>query len=241
MSKFETPVLYHPVSAFVLYMRNGDAGEESGKAYVEHFGIDSNGNPVNAHPLTVREAQRLSKLLQNSNENLRNSFLVPEGLMPANVLYTSTEDNGLVIWHTKAAKRKMYFTKSLAIPNAKVSVPALLWVATKEELRLFALKTNQRPKLETPLFHAPFFNMYEVGAVCMGTVDVQIKRSLSLEQFMQQWEEYFFNSYFSHLINEHNPVKGSCFSLWKRLATEGGSFPTEILKPHFIKLNSLLP
>jgi hypothetical protein len=31
--------------------------------YVEHFDMDKNGNPINAHPLTVKEANVLAKAL----------------------------------------------------------------------------------------------------------------------------------------------------------------------------------
>ena len=72
--------------------------------------------------------------------------------------------------------------------------------------------------------------MYEDGNVCMGTVDVNIQNSNSLEEFTKKWEDYFFNSYFSHLMNEHNPIKGNCVSLWKNLVGTDNSFPKEVLK-----------
>jgi hypothetical protein len=31
--------------------------------YVEHFDMDSNGTPVNAHPLTVSEAECIGKVI----------------------------------------------------------------------------------------------------------------------------------------------------------------------------------
>ncbi|STD07498.1 hypothetical protein [Chryseobacterium carnipullorum] len=47
-----------------------------------------------------------------------------------------------------------------------------------------------------PFFHAPFFNVYESGSVCMGTVDVNIKNSVSLEEFTEKWEDLFFQFLF---------------------------------------------
>ena len=43
--------LYHPKSALVFYETKGSNTD----VYVEHFDMDKNGNPINAHPLTVRE------------------------------------------------------------------------------------------------------------------------------------------------------------------------------------------
>lgn len=51
---------------------------------------------------------------------------------------------------------------------------------------------------------SPFFNVYENGNVCMGMVDFQIEKSVSVEEFITAWEQIFFNNYFSHL-NDQNP------------------------------------
>ena len=57
-------ILYHPKSALVFF----ETEDYNPDGYVEHFDIDRNGNPINAHPLTVREAQRLSKALNIQNK-----------------------------------------------------------------------------------------------------------------------------------------------------------------------------
>ena len=41
--------LYHPKSALIFYETKGSNTD----VYVEHFDMDSNGNPINAHPLTI--------------------------------------------------------------------------------------------------------------------------------------------------------------------------------------------
>ena len=126
--------------------------------------------------------------------------------------------------------------KNLNIPNGKANIPPLLWVANKQNLKIFALESDERPDENTPIFHAPFFNVYENGNVCMGTVDVKIKNSTTLEEFTESWENYFFNSYFSHLMNSHNPIKGNCVNLWKNLIETNETFPTDQL----IKNNKIL-
>lgn len=74
----------------------------------------------------------------------------------------------------------------------------------------------------------------------MGTVDVNIKKSASVEEFTESWENYFFNSYFSHLMNENNPVNGNCVNLWKSLINTDKTFPKEELKTTNIILKNLL-
>jgi hypothetical protein len=74
----------------------------------------------------------------------------------------------------------------------------------------------------------------------MGTVDVQIKKTASLEEFTTKWEGYFFNSYFSHLMENHNPIRGNCLSLWQDLIQSGAEFPKEVLTKTRTTLKNLL-
>ncbi len=229
--------LYHPTSALVFYQTN----ERIIETYVEYFDMDKNGNPINAHPLTEKEAKSLVKALNTKTQKEKSKdFLKPKGILPTNILQINPRENGSVLWFTKSRKQQLYFTENLEISNGRAEVPAMLWFANKRSLKIFALSSNQRPTEKTPLFYAPFFNVYENGNVCMGTVDVHIQNSTSLEVFIKNWEDYFFNSYFSHLMNEHNPIKGNCVNLWKSLINVDKTFPKEALKKANRTLKSLI-
>ena len=39
----------------------------------------------------------------------------------------------------------MFFTERLSIPSGVAKVPALLWCANKQTIKIFALKTDKRP------------------------------------------------------------------------------------------------
>ena len=226
--------LYYPKSALVFYQTNG----VSINTYVEHFDMDKNGMPMNAHPLTVQEASRLAKALKTTQAE-KESLLKPQGLLSNQVLYFEHTGNK-VVWFTKATKRQMCFTESLGIPKGKAHVPPMLWVAKRNGLAVFALPNGRRPSMNTKLFNAPFFNVYENGNVCMGTVDVQIRKTASLEEFISEWEGFFFNSYFSHLMNNHNPIKGNCVSLWENLIKTNEAFPMEVLTKSNLTLKDIL-
>ena len=230
--------LYHPTNALVFYQND----ERNIETYVEHFDMDKNGNPINAHPLTEREAETLAKALIVKTQKEKNQdFLKPKGILPTNILQINPNiENGSVIWYTKSMIRKFYFTENLEIPNGMAEVPAMLWFANKRSLKIFALANSRRPTEKTELFYAPFFNVYEDGNVCMGTVDVNIQNSNYIEEFIEKWEDYFFNSYFSHLMNEHNPINGNCVSLWKSLINTEKQFPKEALKQANRTLKNLL-
>ena len=229
--------LYHPTTALVFY-QNDEINKDT---YVEHFDMDKNGNPINAHPLTEREAKELVKALTiNTQKEKSQDFLKPKGILPTHILHINPSENGSVLWFTKSMKRQLFFTENLEIPNGRAEVPAMLWFANKRSLKIFALANNRRPTEKTELFYAPFFNVYEDGNVCMGTVDVHIQNSTSLKEFTEKWEDYFFNSYFSHLMNEHNPINGNCVNLWKSLINTEKQFPKETLRTANRTLKNLL-
>lgn len=231
-NEFET--YYYPKSALVFYEGN----RRSAESYVEFFDMDKNGRPLNAHPLTVREADRLAKALSTPTEK-KETFLRSKGILDTNILYTDAQ-NGKAIWFTKAGQRKLYFTDKLGIPDGTAHTPPLLWKADRETLSIFALNSKKRPVSNTRLYYAPFFNIYESGGVCMGTVDVSIKQTACLEEFSTAWERYFFDSYFSHLMEQHNPVEGNCVLLWESLINTGKTFPMEVLKPANKTLKDLM-
>ena len=230
--------LYHPTTALVFYQTD----ERNKETYVEYFDMDKSGRPINAHPLTEREAETLAKALIVKTQKEKNQdFLKPKGILPTHILQINPNaENGSAIWYTKSMKRQLYFTENLEIPNGMAEVPAMLWFANKRSLKIFALANSRRPTEKTELFYAPFFNVYEDGNVCMGTVDVNFQNSTSLEEFTKKWEEYFFNSYFSHLMNEHNPINGNCVNLWKSLINTEKQFPKEALKQANRTLKNLL-
>lgn len=228
--------LYHPKSALVFYETKGANTD----VYVEHFDMDKNGNPINAHPLTEREAKALVKALQTEKDK-DNAFLKSNGILPSNILYINpNKDKGSVLWYTKAQRRQLYFVSGLDIPNGMAYVPPMIWYANKNSLSVFALKSDRRPTEKTPFYFAPFFNIYEDGKVCMGSVNISIKNSASVEEFTKAWEDYFFNSYFSHLLGSNSPIKGNCVTLWKDLIQTGKPFSKEVLKKNNKTLKNLL-
>ncbi|MCP1994414.1 PRTRC system protein B [Flavobacterium sp. HSC-61S13] len=228
--------LYHPKSALVFYETKGATTD----VYVEHFDMDKNGTPINAHPLTVKEAKVLARALQTEKDK-DNAFLKSNGILPTNILHINPNtDKGAVLWYTKAQRRQLYFVSGLDIPNGLAYVPPMIWFANKNSLSVFALASDRRPTEKTPLYFAPFLNIYEDGKVCMGSVNINIKNSASVEDFIKAWEDYFFNSYFSHLLGSNSPIKGNCVTLWKDLIQTGKPFPKEVLKKNNKTLKNLL-
>jgi PRTRC genetic system protein B len=226
--------LYHPKSALVFYQTKGTNSDK----YVEYFDMDKKGNPINAHPLTLREANQLAKALKTAKE-WKEPGMKSKGIMGDTILHLDPIKNK-VIWFTKSMQRELCFTENLGISKGMANLPPMLWIANKTSLAVFALGTNRRPTEKTKLYNAPFFNVYENGNVCMGTVDVQIKKTVFLEEFTSTWEGYFFNSHFSHLMPDYNPIKGNCVTLWESLINTNKVFPKEVLQKSAKTLKNLL-
>ncbi|PZQ86148.1 MAG: PRTRC system protein B, partial [Flavobacterium johnsoniae] len=89
--------LYHPKSALVFYENKGANSD----VYVEHFDMDNNGTPVNAHPLTEGEAKVLARALVTEKDRDK-AFLKSNGILPTNILHINpNKEKGAVLWYTK--------------------------------------------------------------------------------------------------------------------------------------------
>lgn len=228
--------LYHPIKALVVYERKNDHNQNS--SYVESYDMDKDGYPINGHPLSVKEANALARSLLVAEKKQCN-FLNPKDLLNPDVAFLKTGNNGFAIWRTPGQKLKLLFTESLGIPCGEANIPALLWKAGKNSLSIFAVQ-DERINVGSVLYHAPFFNVYADGRVCMGNVAVKIPNDCGLENFMALWQDYFFNSYFSHLFGQHVPVKGNVVQLWQNLIDNKEPFPIECLIPNYIPINKLI-
>jgi len=225
---------YVPVKALLIYnsvVQETESFEQrQSEIYVESYDIGKHGNPINAHPLSLKEMGSLSELFQSSQE-LQNNYLQCRGVIPTSLLHINNQINGYAIWYTPLKEADLFFTDSLGIPSGKTKIPALLWKATKDRLQVFALKGKAKPNGDTPLYYAPLFNLSQDGSVCMGTVNINIDRQTHLEQFMAQWESYFFNSYFTHTLGNHRHCKGNLVQLWQGQVGTGREFPqNELIK-----------
>jgi len=233
MHDFEN--MYLAQKALVLYRHTSNEHD----MYIEAFDMDDRGRPVSAHPLSMEETACLAESLAASAE-LNTRFLQSNGLLPYKVLYMDSGRRGYVLWYTPEQKTVLYFTKSLGIPCGEAWIPAMLWKADKDHLNVFAVKANRRPDEMTTLYHAPFFNIYEEGKVCMGNVDIEMPENCCLQDFIKAWEAYFFDSYFSHLVQGHACVKMNIVQLWQEQVSSGKHFPKEILVKTGKKLKDII-
>lgn len=226
--------IYLPQKALLVFVSEAEQRD----VYVEAYDMDNKGYPINAHPLSKLEIMQLTEYF-NAVKGVSRNYLSCEGLLPERLL-TLDNNSGTAIWYTPAQKVNLLFAEALNIPCGQAWVPPLIWKAGKDKLYVHAFKGKEKPKKNTSLFYAPFFNLYGNGNVCMGTVDVDLGDVEDLYSFMEQWEGYFWKSYFSHVIGNGSPVNGDIVQLWQDLVKTKAPFPEGVLRKNGKKLNDLL-
>lgn len=157
---------------------------------------------------------------------------LPVEVLPESVIARTSE---VVVWWCPAQTRSMFFSsrggdKALEQLNGKrYPHPPLLFRASGKHLWIRALSRNERPKADTKLYMAPYWNCYDNGAVCTGTMQIPAVKSLAA---LPQWEHSFFNSAFSHAagVTKHTRYRKGVLAMWRVLQGQS-RFPARYLYP----------
>lgn len=227
-SSSSTPALNQPQLALVLY-----AGERS--FVLKHpLSANAKGQPVMGAGRGVSTGDRQA-LLQ---------ALGAQGLTPVqpNTLATSPV---ACAWWVPAGERALLFEPKYGqtatvsrLSGVPIPWPALVFIASAARLQVFALRENGRPTLETPLMHAPFWNLFQGGGVCRGSVQYP---SACTPDLQGAWEAVFFQSVFT------GPSRTDRYMNWGRSyeellshALKQEQFPLDVLMPAGVTLQEAL-
>lgn len=152
-------------------------------------------------------------------------------LLPDNVLAYGAE---LLMWWTPPRLHRMFLSDGTedrkAIHGRTFPHPALLWKVRRGNLYLRALSEPVRPRPDSPLMVAPYWNTEVTrGDVCEGDMRSPVETRLDT---MLEWEEGYFNSRFSHPsgVGKLTTHQGGFIGLWTEL-TGARNFPTRYLVP----------
>ena len=192
-------------------------------ATVHHVTQSGPGQPSALAPGTLLTARFLEHLLRGLRKR------APAVLLPENVLaYTSD----LLAWWSPPRFHRMFFSDGAedrrTISGETCPHPALVWKVRRGCLFLRAQAEPTRPKPETRLMVAPYWNTEpHQGDVCEG--DMPRPRQTDVTN-MLEWEEGFFNSRFTHPsgMGKLTAHAGGFIGLWTEL--KGAKrFPDEYL------------
>lgn len=173
-----------------------------------------------AAPLTTDFLKRLTSEL--------GTYVAPE-ILPANVLVRTAE---LIAWWTPVQHRILFFADrgegGSGLNGKKYPIPPLVFKVAGGSLSVRALEKNERPTAKTPLRTAPFWNVNEIGNVCLGTM--RVPKTAGVES-IEGWELGFFQSEFTHPSGAARLTSypGGFLALCQRLAGRRRPFPVEYL------------
>jgi PRTRC genetic system protein B len=150
-------------------------------------------------------------------------------ILPEKVL-ARTPDT--ITWWVPAQREVMFFggvdPEARALDGGSYPHPALVFKVTRRELFVRALERDERPRGETPLKTAPYWNCDAAGRVCLGSMRVPDDTTV---ESIAGWQAGFFRSRFTHANGavRITSYPGGFIALWKSLKNSHLPFPTEFL------------
>src|ERR1700722_5636377 len=166
-------------------------------------------------PLTVDFLRQLAKGLGQT---------VAREILPANVLARTPD---MLVWWTRPQRRVMFFSDSSdgrTMNGHLFPQPPLVFRVCGSELAVRALVENKRPRSDTALMFAPYWNCDGAGRVCQGSMPAPGKRSLEARNPSAR---ALFESEFTHAaIGARLTTNPEGFlGLWRGLADSEAAFP----------------
>jgi PRTRC genetic system protein B len=162
------------------------------------------------------------------------------GFLPETVLYI---DGDLLLWWVPPVKRHiMVSAPELGAPERGEIVPhpGLVFAASSSVWKVWAVKGKTRPTLQSALFQAPYFNVWEGGDICRG--NVQVPDGTTAEK-IDAWNAAFLNSFFTHPNVKAKLVRyrGGAYAFWRdMLDGRFKTFPERVLVDIKTTLGKLL-
>lgn len=143
-------------------------------------------------------------------------------------------------WRAPAAATVFFETQDEKDPKRRLGIrqgrtpqPGLVYVLKEGEWYVYAVKGKQRPDASTPLFRAPYFNVWKNGEICEGNV---ARPSAVSPATLAKFEHAFFHSRFTHpnaASRYLTRYRRGVYELWRDLLDgKHKQFPEASLVPH---------
>jgi len=236
---------YEPTLAVLFYQSrhrvSGQPTEQQGLASslaaLHEVHVRRSGAPLlgPATFLSRADSQVLADLFAGANRATSPPSLYPEGLL--------LHDETSATWFVPALRR------TFALRDARGRLlkfsavwPSLVLHAAGDTLHLAATEGVARPTLDTPLFHAPLWNVWASTQLCLG--DATIPRGEPTET-VAAWNAVVFDTAFSH-VNHHETLAqrktttSELLAFWRRRSRANTPPPARLLRPLRLSLGRWL-
>lgn len=205
---------YKPIQLITVFRSESSVTGE-GQYYLESHDINESGAVMAGKPLMQETIQGMVDVFFDEKQN----SITVKGMLPQNLLQFNLLPGGNynMVWYREAEERVIHFAPQLKIPTAKAWVPAMVYKVDRKHFSVFALKTNTRPKENTKLCYAPFFNVNGDGLVCLGNAKVKMPREKTYDNLVKYWEDLFWLSEFTHVNGTDEKTVTKLQPLWKSI------------------------
>ena len=185
----------------------------------------------------VLSTSELESTLAALNPKKRMSF-IPEALL-------ASSGAGMEWWRRPTSARVWFNTRKEDGLDGRTGVtpqPGLVFALAGSSWLVWAIKGGERPTLDTELFQAPYFNVYQTGSICVG--NAAIPKGVTPDT-IPGYESAFFDSRFTHanVWTKGKLVKwrGGPKALWESLlAGRHRAFPERALVPTCMTVGKLI-
>lgn len=155
---------------------------------------------------------------------------VPVEILPERVVVRTAE---MIVWWAPASERTMFFSDRgddpllKAMNGKRYPQPPLLFKVYGTHLWIRALDQCERPRADTRMHMAPYWNCYDNGVVCTGSMKIPREKSLTA---IEIWEQSFFRSEFTHAsgTRRHTRFRSGLLGMWQFLEGKD-EFPSKYL------------
>jgi PRTRC genetic system protein B len=194
---------------------------------------DSAGKPSILDGRLASQAEVLKLLRSLTNEREQGGAGVDSYLSPT-ILSVSPR----LTWWRPASLAPMWFRGKDLERNGVAVQPGLVFQASEEGLKVFAVKSRTRPTPTSRLWQAPYPNVWAQGGVCLG--NARRPKVVGATALTQAWEAAFWGSAFTHTNQQGKRALTSypagVHALWSALLDDhqggkSGRFPNSALVP----------
>lgn len=156
-----------------------------------------------------------------------NNFQADTGLLPPDVLFWQVHQTTTRIGvYVPPARRTIKIMQGRRERKFTIPVPGLVFVG--EGARYFVYAALDRPtRVADQLYHAPFWNVYPDGLICMGNTNPPVCSVTTIGQFLQLWWESDFTM---HLGGDVVKDKRPLIKFYESI-TNARKFPSKQLIP----------
>lgn len=166
---------------------------------------------------------------------------ITAGLLPEGTIGAGLRDgDAFYVQHLPAGPARLQLLEAGQASMLRVMLPPLIWAGWRDHYRIFALGPHTNLAADTPLYHAPFPNVYTSGGICWGNVRVQRASPTTTPAMRRLFlEESQFNS---HLDSGKSKSGRSAIAQLRYVAKRGADtpYPLDDLLPTGLRLGALL-